>query len=68
MGRLVLHGSQQPVEVKVGNESKWMCMCGLSKNKPFCDGSHKKTLDEKQHITYVYDKEGNRKEVESQYD
>ena len=40
MARLVLHSSQQPVEVKIGNESKWVCTCGLSKNKPFCDGAH----------------------------
>jgi CDGSH-type Zn-finger protein len=28
-----------PVEVKAG-ESYWWCTCGLSKNQPFCDGSH----------------------------
>jgi len=27
------------VEVKAG-ETKAFCMCGLSKNGPFCDGSH----------------------------
>src|SRR4029453_14283434 len=24
----------------------WICMCGLSKNQPFCDGSHKEVVDE----------------------
>ena len=28
-----------PVEVKAGQEV-WWCTCGLSKNQPFCDGSH----------------------------
>jgi len=68
MARLVLYNSQQPKEIKIGNESKWICMCGLSKNKPFCDGSHKKTADEKPNTTYVYDKDGKRVEVQSQYD
>ena len=32
------------IEVKKG-DSKCYCMCGLSKNPPFCDGSHKDTHD-----------------------
>jgi CDGSH-type Zn-finger protein len=30
------------VEVGPGKEYYW-CACGLSKNQPFCDGSHKAT-------------------------
>ena len=30
------------VEIKAG-EMKAFCMCGQSKNGPFCDGSHKGT-------------------------
>jgi CDGSH-type Zn-finger protein len=30
------------VELKEG-EQYWWCACGLSKNQPFCDGSHKVT-------------------------
>lgn len=28
-----------PIDVKAG-ETYWWCSCGLSKNQPFCDGSH----------------------------
>lgn len=58
MARLVKHEAKQPQEV----ESKWICMCGLSANKPFCDGSHKKTADEEDGKLYSYE-EGERKEL-----
>jgi len=57
MARLVKHDAQHPMEIKVGSESKWICMCGLSANKPFCDGAHKKTTDEKHDKIYAYEGE-----------
>lgn len=46
-----------PMEVKWSIESKWVCMCGLSKNEPFCDGSHKLYGDEEDGKLYNYKNE-----------
>ena len=41
MARLVKHDAQAPYEIPEGTELPvWICGCGLSKNKPFCDGTH----------------------------
>lgn len=44
----------------VGTETKWICMCGLSANQPFCDGSQRKTADELEGKVYVYNNDGMR--------
>jgi CDGSH-type Zn-finger protein len=61
--RKVLKSDQRPFEIKPQQESVWICMCGLSKNQPFCDGSHKTTRDEEGGKTYEYDAEGHRHEI-----
>lgn len=33
-----VHGDKLEVE---SNEDVYLCACGRSKNKPFCDGSHR---------------------------
>ncbi len=63
MARIVRHEAQAPVEVKLGDKSAWICVCGLSGKMPYCDGSHKKTADEEAGKVYVYDKEGERVEL-----
>ncbi|MBI4440276.1 CDGSH iron-sulfur domain-containing protein [Candidatus Woesearchaeota archaeon] len=63
MARLVEHDSIGPMEIKIGDESRWICMCGLTKNKPFCDGSHKQCSGEEKGKVYTYSKDGKRTEV-----
>ncbi len=63
MARLVKKEATGPLEIKVGGESKWICMCGLSKNQPYCDGSHKQTAGEQPGKLYRYNDDGSRTEV-----
>jgi len=65
LARLVKKEFKGPLEIKIGTKSIWICMCGLSNNQPFCDASHKKTIDEEDNKTYAYEKEGDRIEVKS---
>jgi CDGSH-type Zn-finger protein len=44
--RRILKSNKRPFEVTPEQESVWICVCGLFKNQPFYDGSHKKTRDD----------------------
>ena len=67
MARLVRKEAKGPYELKNGTESTWICMCGLSDVQPFCNGTHKKTADEKDEV-YTYSKDcSTRTEVASIY-
>ena len=63
MARFVKKDAKGPMEVKIGEESKWICMCGISNNQPFCDGSHKLTLNEEEGKVYRYNHDGSRTEI-----
>jgi CDGSH-type Zn-finger protein len=64
MARVVKHDAQAPYEIPEGTELPiYICGCGLSKNKPYCDGSHKKTRAEAAGEVYEYDENGNAKLV-----
>ncbi|HXN85039.1 MAG TPA: CDGSH iron-sulfur domain-containing protein [Candidatus Binataceae bacterium] len=65
MSRLINHTENGPYVVPEGTELPiYVCGCGLSKNKPFCDGSHKKTRAEAAGEVYEYDANGNAKLVQ----
>ena len=56
MPRMIHHDQTGPQEVKPSEKSVWICMCGLSQDYPFCDGSHKQARQEDPNKLYVYDK------------
>lgn len=64
MSRVVIHTASAPQEIKIGEKSTWICMCGLSKNQPLCDGSHKMSIGEEEGKLYKYEN-GRRIEVTS---
>lgn len=68
MPRLVRHDRTGPYKIEIeGKPPIWICGCGLSKNKPYCDSSHKKTKDEEPGALYLYDEAQNRVRVPTEY-
>lgn len=55
MARMVKCEGSGPLEIKVGNESRWICQCGLTTNPPFCTGAHKATAGEEAGKVYRYE-------------
>lgn len=60
MSREITHDANGPktlgedeLEEQGGNIH--LCMCGLSNNYPYCDGSHTATIDEAEDTRYKYE-------------
>lgn len=65
MSRCVKKTAHGPQVIKAeGGKTIAICMCGLSKNQPYCDGSHLKTLDEDENKSYCYDAAQKREECD----
>ncbi len=62
MPRMIRRTWHEPLKLVIGGEEKHFCRCGLSKNQPFCDGSHKLTVGEDESKLYWYDASGTRHE------
>jgi CDGSH-type Zn-finger protein len=57
MAREVTHEANGPAPIDPDEHDGdvYVCQCGLSDNRPFCDGSHTATADEEGGVTYKYE-------------
>ncbi|HIJ12894.1 MAG TPA: CDGSH iron-sulfur domain-containing protein [Halobacteriales archaeon] len=71
MARIVIKEAQASHKLQVVDEEgnirlRGICMCGLSSNLPFCNGSHRKAEDEEEGVLYTYKENGTREECSIQ--
>ena len=68
MARLVRHEERGPLRIDENDiDEKYgdvaICLCGLSEERPFCDGTHRATSDEPDGL-FIYDENGERQRIE----
>ena len=54
MARIIRHVAAAPVKIEPSEKPIFVCACGLTKNFPMCDGSHKVSRTEEAGQLYVY--------------
>lgn len=67
MAREVTHTARHPLKLTAediddGKGDVAVCLCGLSEDHPFCDGSHRAARDEEEGVRYKY-VDGERREI-----
>ena len=55
MARMIRHEATGPIRIDPQDKPIFICGCGLTKNVPFCDGSHKACNGEQPDKLYIYD-------------
>jgi CDGSH-type Zn-finger protein len=68
MARIVKRTLSEPQKYVIDGKEQWFCRCGLSKNQPYCDGSHKMAKTEEAGKLYWYDAAGKRHELADTFD
>jgi len=63
MPRLIRLDATSPIEIPPQKTSAWICACGLSRNPPHCDGSHKKCDKTEPDASKLYLYDADRKRV-----